>query len=166
MRAVLVAISAGNRVYYDLDSRPGEKDAIVEKADGTTIPVDLLSLANSSRSFTKLRSSPLQRFLWDAPKDESSGAWYETFVEKTRPVKDSLIESMPVHSALGKNKKKIEKSKTSVKSFISRTIDKEMLTKSCCGEMIKLDVNTYNFKTIEDRAFAWEAMKIMRQLEE
>lgn len=166
MRAVLVAISAGNRVYYDIDSKPGERDAIVEKPDGTTFTVDLLSLSNSSRSFTKLRSSPFQRFLWDAPKDPSSGAWYETFIEKTRPIKDSLIESMPVHSALGKNKKKIDKTKRSAKSFIAETIDREMLTKSCCDEMIKLDVNAYSFKTAEDRAFAWEAMKIMRQLEE
>jgi hypothetical protein len=73
---------------------------------------------------------------------------------------------MPSHAVLGKNKKKIDKTKRATKSFISENIEQHMLTKSCCDGVIKLDVNNYMFKTEEDRDFAWKAMNILRSIEE
>lgn len=166
MKSVLVGLLNDSRVYYDLDAKPGEKDAIVERSDGSALKADIIHLSSTARNFTKLRTTPFQRFMWDSPKKPTSGAWYETFITKTRPVNDSLLESMPSHSVVGKNKKKIDKTKRAVKSFISETIEQSMLTKSCCNGMVKLNANNFTFKTAEERDFAWRATKTLRQLEE
>jgi hypothetical protein len=166
MKAVLVGLLNDSRVYYDMEAGAGEKDAIIEKPNGSSIRMNLIHLSSTARNFRKLRSTPFQRFLWDSPQNSTSGAWYETFIQKTRPVKESLLESMPSHSVIGKNKKKVDKTKRAAKSFISSNIEQHMLTKSCCDGMIKLNVNNYSFKTEEERAFAWEAMNILRSIEE
>lgn len=166
MKSVIVGLINDSRVYYDLEAQPGEKDAIIERPDGTSVRADIIQISSTARGFRKLRTTPFQRFLWDAPKNPTSGAWYETFITKTRPVKDSMLESMPVNSSLGKNKKKIDKTTRSVKSFIDSTIEEHMLTKSCCDEMIKLNTNVYKFKTVEERDFAWKAMNLLREIEE
>jgi hypothetical protein len=166
MKSILVGLLNDSRVYYNAEAKPGEKDAIIEKPDGTTIKGYIMSISTTARDFRKLRSTPFQRFLWDAPKDPTSGAWYETFIEKTRPIKDSMLDKMPAKKSVGKNKKKIDKTERAVKSFIDRDIEQKMLTSSCCDEMIKLDVNIYKFKTLEERDFAWKAMLLLRELEE
>lgn len=166
MKSVIVGLLNESRVYYDLEAGPGEKDAVIERPDGTSIRANIIQISSTTRGFRKLRSTPFQRFLWDAPKDATSGAWYETFITKTRPIKDSMLESMPTNSSLGKNKKKLDKTKKAVKSFISDNIEQQMLTKSCCDGMVKLDVNVYKFKTAEERDFAWKAMNLLREIEE
>lgn len=166
MKTLLVGLLNESRVYYDLTAKAGEKDAIIEKPDGTSMRADIIHLSSTARNFRKLRSTPFQRFLWDSPRNATSGAWYETFVEKTRPVKDSLLGKMPAKSAVGKKKKKIDKTNRAVKSFLDANIEKNMLTKSCCDEMVKLNVNIYAFKTAEERDFAWKAMNLLREIEE
>ena len=165
MRAALVALLGDSRVYYDMDAKRGQKDAAVEKVDGSVIKMDLMHLSSTARNFTKLRNTAFQRFVWDSPKDSLSGAWYETFVEKTRPINDSLIDSMPLHSALGKNKKKIDRTEKSVKSFRLDEMARRMLSNSCCGEVVQLNVNDYAFKSLEERDFAWLSVKTMRSIE-
>lgn len=166
MRSIIVGLINENKVYYDLDAKPGERDAIIERPDGTSIKANIVQLSSTARNFTKLRSTPFQRFLWDAPRNATSGAWYETFITKTRPVNDSLLSGMPEHSVLGKNKKKIDKANRAAKSFIDADIEKHMLTKSCCDGMIKLNTNSFSFKTAEDRDFAWKAISLLRTTEE
>lgn len=166
MKSVIVGLLNDSRVYYDLEAKPGQKDAIIERPNGTSMRADIIQISSTARGFRKLRTTKFQRFLWDAPKNATSGAWYETFITKTRPVNDSLLESMPSNSSVGKNKKKIDKKNRAVKSFIDATIEEHMLANSCCDGMIKLNTNVYTFKTAEERDFAWEAMNLLRNLEE
>ena len=70
-----------------------------------------------------------------------------------------------MHSALGKNKKKIDKTEKSVKSFQLDEIARRMLSNSCCGEVVQLSVNDYAFKSLEERNFAWLSVKTMRTIE-
>ena len=37
MKAALVALLGDSRVYYDVDAKRGQKDAAVEKADGSVV---------------------------------------------------------------------------------------------------------------------------------
>lgn len=166
MKSIIVGLLNDSRVYYDLEAKPGDRDAIIERPDGTSLKADIIHLSSTARNFRKLRSTPFQRFLWDSPQNPTSGAWYETFITKTRPVKDSMLGLMPKTSSIGKNKKKIDKTKRAAKSFISENIEQQMLAKSCCNGMIKLNTNSYSFKTAEDRDFAWKAMNILREIEE
>lgn len=166
MKSIIVGLLNDSRVYYDLEAKPGERDAIIERPDGSSIRADIIQISSTARGFRKLRTTKFQRFLWDAPQNPTSGAWYETFIAKTRPVNDSLLESMPTNSSIGKSKKKIDKTERSVKSFIDNNIEQHMLTKSCCDEMIKLKTNVYTFKTAEERDFAWKAINLLREIEE
>lgn len=166
MRAIIVGLLNDSRVYYDIDAKPGEKDAIIERPDGTSLKSNIIQISSTARNFRKLRSTPFQRFLWDSPKNPTSGAWYETFITKTRSINDELISDSPERSSFGKNKKKLDKTKRAAKSFIDADIEKHMLTKSCCDEMIKLNTHSFAFKTQEDRDFAWKAMLILRNIEE
>jgi hypothetical protein len=70
-----------------------------------------------------------------------------------------------MHSALGKNKKKIDKTEKSVKSFRLDEITRRMLSNSCCSEVVQLNVNDYAFKSLEERDFAWLSVKTMRSIE-
>ena len=82
MRAALVALLGDSRVYYDMDAKRGQKDAAVEKADGSVVKMDLMHLSSTARNFTKLRNTPFQRFVWDAPKDPLSGACMKPSLKK------------------------------------------------------------------------------------
>lgn len=166
MKSVIVGLLNDSRVYYDIEAKPGDKDAIIERPDGSSMRADIIHLSSTARGFRKLRTTPLQRFLWDAPKNPTSGAWYETFITKTRPISDSMLGKIPANSSVGKNKKKIDKTQRAAKSFISDNIEQHMLTKSCCDGMVKLDTSIYKFKTAEERDFAWKAMSLLREIEE
>lgn len=166
MRAVLVGIIGRDKLFYDLDAKLGQKDAIVERENGSTVKTDLLSFAASARGLSKIRSTRFHRFLWDTPRNTSSGAWYETFVTKERAIKDEMLDKIETHSAVGENRKKIRNKSDRANAFISRQIDGNMLASSCCNEMIKSNVNKYIFNTSADRKIAWEAMKMLRFMEE
>ena len=63
------------------------------------------------------------------------------------------------------NKKKIDKTEKSVKSFRLDEITRRMLSNSCCSEVVQLNVNDYAFKSLEERDFAWLSVKTMRSIE-
>lgn len=166
MKAVLVALVGEDKIYYNLDAQRGEKDAIMERPDGSTVDISLLSFVASTRGLSKLRSSRFHRLLWDAPKNTTSGSWYETFVEKTKPVNEKMLEKAIIHSSLGKNKKTINKKESAARSFIRAKNAEKTVAANEFNRMIKFNQNTYSFKTAEDRKFAWEAMSILRHLED
>lgn len=166
MKAVLVGVVGRDKLFYDLDAKPGEKDGIIERENGSTVKIDLLSFAASARGLSKIRSTRFHRFLWDTPRSTSSGSWYETFVTKQRGIKDEILDNIETHSAIGENRKKIRNKSDRAIAFISRQIDSNMLASSCCNEMIKSNVNKYIFNTSADRKIAWEAMKMLRFVDE
>lgn len=166
MRAVLVGLIGKDKLFYDLDAGPSEKDGIVEKENGITVKVDFLSFSSGARGLNKIRSSTFHRFLWDAPRDILGGAWYESFVQKTRPLKDEILEKIKTHSSLGKNRDKLKAKSESVDEFVHKTLDADSYADGCCGEMIQFKNNKYKFLSFDTRKVAWEAMNILREIED
>lgn len=166
MKAVLVGTIGSDKVFYDIDAGPEDRDGAIEREDGSVVPVNFMSFASTARGLNKIRSSPFHRFLWDSPRDTSSGSWYETFITKEKPVNEKMLEKSEVHSSIGNARKNIKSKSDRAKLFISRQIDAHMLASSCCDEMIKFDVNKYSFDTSDERKTAWAAAKMLNNLEE
>jgi hypothetical protein len=125
MRAVLVATRGTDRVFYDLDSKPGLKDGFVVRPDGSSVPVNLLSWASKASGVSMIRDSRFHRFLWDAPQDVGSGRWFETFIKKSVPVDPKMLEDVNISSSLDADKKRPQKSK----SVKIKSVDKGTFTK-------------------------------------
>lgn len=164
MKAVLVGAMSADKLYYIIDASANEKDGAVEKPNGNVIKVDFMSFVHSSNNIRKMRTSRFHRFLWDAPKNPTSGSWYETFVLKTKEVNEKSLDGAVIQSSLGKARKKISSKTASVEKFIATKTAERFVAISCCDEMVQFDGKSYFFETEIERTQAWEAMKIMRQL--
>jgi hypothetical protein len=166
VKAVLVGTVSSDKLYYVLDAGPSDKDGAVVKADGKIIYVDFMSFVHSSKTIRKIRTSRFHRSLWDAPKNPTSGSWYETFILKTKEVNEASLGGAIIQTSLGNAKKKLDSKSAAIHEFLTTKSLEATRSKPCCGEMVKFDSKGYFFSTEEERKQAWEAMKIMRQLED
>jgi hypothetical protein len=166
MRAVLVGLVSADKLYYVLDAGASEKDGAIEKENGSVIMVDFFPFVATVRGLRKVRSSRFHRKLWDAPKSIASGSWHETFIRKSKAVDEALLDSYPVYSALGKNRKKADRITKTIEKVKKKSLAEEILVKSANAPMVKFDRQNYAFKTAEQRKEAWIAMCILRQIEE
>ena len=105
MRAVLVATRGEDRVFYDLDSRPGGNDGMLVKSNGSAVPVNVISWASKANGASLIRDSKFHRFLWDAPQNVGSGKWFETFIKKSMPVDAAKLDGVEVLSSLDRYQK-------------------------------------------------------------
>jgi hypothetical protein len=166
MKAVLVGTMSSDKLYYVIDAKAGEKDGAVVRPNGKVIKVDFMSFIHSSQSIRKIRTSRFHRSLWDAPKNLTSGAWYETFISKTKEVNEGSLDGAVIQTSLGSVKKNLDSKTAAIAEFLSIKSLEQGTSRPCCGEMVKFDSKSYFFNTEEERKQAWAAMKIMRQLEE
>jgi hypothetical protein len=166
VKAVLVGTVSSDKLYYIIDAKANEKDGALVKANGKVLKVDFMSFIHSSRSIRKIRTSRFHRSLWDAPKNPTSGSWYETFILKTRQVNEASLSGAVIQTALGNAKKTLDSKSAAIEKFLETKSLETGRNRPCCGEMVKFDSKSYFFNTEEERSQAWEAMKIMRQLEE
>lgn len=166
MKAVLVGTVGEDRLYYILDSAAGENDGAIERPDSSVVMFDFMSFVSSGRNIKKIRTSRFHRKLWDAPKDISSGSWYQTFIEKTKEVNDKLLEGSPVYSSLGKSRKKTNKLNEKSEKFQSGGLPNQILNKSLNESVLKLSTPEYMFKSAKQRRDMWEAMCLLKEIEE
>jgi len=162
MKAVLVGGIGSDRLYYILDADPTEKDGIVERPNGKTVNVDFMDFVSSCRNLRKIRTSRFHRMLWDAPQNPTKGSWYETFIIKSKKINEKTLDGAVVLSSVGENRKKIKSKNDSAIGFIQT----KSINHACCDEMLKFDNKDYVFKTESERKQAWDAIIVMRHLEE
>ena len=165
MKAVLVGSIHQDKLYYVLDAGPGEKDGIVEKANGSSVRVNFISLTSKVSGLKKFRTTRFHRFLWDKPADVVNGSWYKTFITKEREVSEGSLEKASILTSIGKSKKILQSKNDKVLMFTKSIDNKNNDASLCCGEMVKSINSDYSFSTLKDRSDAWVAMKIMRQME-
>lgn len=166
MKAVLVGTVGTDKLYYILDAEPGAEDGALEREDGTVVKVDIISFTSATRSLKKIRTSAFHRKLWDAPRSMSSGSWYETFIAKSKEIDDKMLEGVPTYSALGKDRKKLEKIKKKSLDFSTDGLSNQILSKSANGPVVKFDKPNYVYATQQERKEAWLAMCLLREIEE
>jgi len=165
VKAVLVGSIHQDKLYYVLDAGPGEKDGIVEKANGSSVRVNFISLTSKVSGLKKFRTTRFHRFLWDKPADVVNGSWYKTFITKEREVSEGSLEKASILTSIGKSKKILQSKNDKVLMFTKSIDNKNNDASLCCGEMVKSINSDYSFSTLKDRSDAWVAMKIMRQME-
>lgn len=165
MKAVLVGSVDKNKLYYIMDAQAGDEDGAIVRADGSTVLVNLLSFAAKSRIIKKHRTTRFHRFLWDMPADITSGAWFETFIAKTRPLSKEILNGLNIVSSIGENKQKLKKKNDAALDFLA-TKSPIQLPMGCCDEMVKSDRDVYSFKSLSARSEAWAAMQLLRHLED
>jgi hypothetical protein len=166
MKAVLVGTVGDDKLYYIIDATANDKDGAIEREDGTVVRIDFMSFSSSARSLKKIRTSPFHRKLWDAPRNMSSGSWYETFISKEKEVDEKMLAGLPVYSALGKDRKKIDKINEKSLEFSSSGLANQILSKSANGPVVKFDKPKRVFNTKQERKDAWLAMNLLRKIEE
>jgi hypothetical protein len=172
MRAILVAAVEDDKIYYDLDAKNEQKDAILVRPDGSMVKVDFFDFANSCGGLLKIRTSKFHKFMWDGAAGKKANLWKSVFIDKTKDVSESVLENVDVFESLGKNRKKMLKTDKKAKAF-KKTVDKKskqkVQTKSaqpCCdNEMVKFDMKNLVFGDAQTRKQAWTAMILLRQLE-
>ena len=119
MKAVLVGTFDGNKVYYDIDAKAGEKDGAIVRPDGSSVKIYFFSWSSKAQGLIKIRNTKFHRSLWDAPKNPTKGKWYETFIKKEAEVDEELLEGVPTLSTVGETKVKLEKKNARAIDFIN-----------------------------------------------
>ena len=119
MKAVFVGTFDGNKVYYDIDAKAGEKDGAIVRPDGSSVKIYFFSWSSKAQGLIKIRNTKFHRSLWDAPKNPTKGKWYETFIKKEAEVDEELLEGVPTLSTVGETKVKLEKKNARAIDFIN-----------------------------------------------
>jgi hypothetical protein len=119
MKAILVGTFDGNKVYYDIEAKSGEKDGSIVRGDGSTVKIHFFSWASKAQDLKKIRNTKFHRSLWDAPKDPTKGKWFETFIKKEKEFDETILEGVPTLSTIGETKMKIEKKNARAIDFIN-----------------------------------------------
>ena len=119
MKAILVGTFDGNKVYYDIEAKAGDKDGAIVRSDGSTVKIHFFSWASKAQDLKKIRNTKFHRSLWDAPKDPTKGKWFETFIKKEKEVDESILEGINPLSTVGETKTKIEKKNSSAIEFMN-----------------------------------------------
>jgi hypothetical protein len=119
MKAVLVGTYDGNKVYYDVDAKAGEKDGAIVRSDGSSVKIHFFSWASKAQGLNKIRNTKFHRSLWDAPKNPTKGKWYETFIKKDVEIEKEVLEGMTTLSTVGETKVKLEKKNARAIDFIN-----------------------------------------------
>jgi hypothetical protein len=119
MKAVLVGTYDGNKVYYDVDAKAGEKDGAIVRPDGSSVKIHFFSWASKTQGLNKIRNTKFHRSLWDAPKNPTKGKWYETFIKKDVEIEKEVLEGITTLSTVGETKVKLEKKNARAIDFIN-----------------------------------------------
>jgi hypothetical protein len=119
MKAVLVGTFDGNKVYYDIDAKAGEKDGAIVRPDGSSVKIYFFSWASRAQGLKKIRNTKFHRSLWDAPKNPTKGKWYETFIKKDVEVDEEALDGVSTLSTIGETKVKLEKKNARAIDFIN-----------------------------------------------
>jgi hypothetical protein len=119
MKAVLVGTYDGNKVYYDVDAKAGEKDGAIVRPDGSSVKIYFFSWASKAQGLNKIRNTKFHRSLWDAPKNPTKGKWYETFIKKDVEIEKEVLEGVTTLSTVGETKVKLEKKNARAIDFIN-----------------------------------------------
>ena len=119
MKAILVGTFDGNKVYYDIEAKAGDKDGAIVRSDGSTVKIHFFSWASKAQDLKKIRNTKFHRSLWDAPKDPTKGKWFETFIKKEKEVDESILEGINPLSTVGETKTKIEKKNSRAIDFMN-----------------------------------------------
>jgi hypothetical protein len=119
MKAVLVGTYDGNKVYYDVDAKAGEKDGAIVRSDGSSVKIHFFSWASKAQGLNKIRNTKFHRSLWDAPKNPTKGKWYETFIKKDIEIEKEVLEGITTLSTVGETKVKLEKKNARALDFIN-----------------------------------------------
>ena len=119
MKAVLVGTYDGNKVYYDVEAKAGEKDGVIVRPDGSSVKIYFFSWASRAQGLVKIRNTKFHRSLWDAPKNPTKGKWYETFIKKDSEIEKEALESIATLSTVGETKAKLEKKNARAIDFIN-----------------------------------------------
>ena len=119
MKAVLVGTFDGNKVYYDVEAKAGQKDGAIVRGDGSTVAIHFFSWASKAQGLNKIRNTKFHRSLWDAPKNPTNGKWYETFIKKDTEIEKEVLEGVTTLSTVGETKVKLEKKNARAIDFIN-----------------------------------------------
>lgn len=166
MRAVLVAMSGDNKVYYDVDAGSADMDGIIERPDGKSTQVDFFAFVTNSRNLKKLRTTAFHRRLWDEPQDRNLESWTNTFVLKLQPINDKLLVDVDMLSSVGKKKNAMRQKDHAAAQFLSSKNVNGLQTKSCCGaEKAIPHTQKMVFSSNISRKEAWVAYAALREIE-
>lgn len=119
MKAVLVGTYDGNKVYYDVDAKAGEKDGAIVRPDGSSVKIHFFSWASKAQGLNKIRNTKFHRSLWDAPKNPTKGKWFETFIKKDVEIEKEVLEGIATLSTIGETKAKLEKKNDRAVGFMN-----------------------------------------------
>ena len=166
MKAALVGVSGGDRLYYIVDAERGEKDGVIERDDGSTIMVNFMSYALKARNLNKMMTTRFHEILWGGPSESNKEIWEQVFVDKSQEIPKEALEGVTVYTSLGKKRKAISQKNDDAKRFIKSVSD--ISIKSCCGEQMVKSIEQKNmrFSSTEERKSTWIAMSMLREIEE
>lgn len=165
MKAALVGVSGGDRLYYIVDAERGEKDGIIERDDGSTVMVNFISYALKARNLNKMMTTRFHELLWGGPSESNKEIWEQVFIEKSQEIPKEALEGVTVHTSLGKKRKSISQKNEDAQRFVKSLSN--ISFKSCCGEQMVKSIERKNmiFSSSIERKAAWAALAILREIE-
>lgn len=167
MKAVLVGGVESDKLYYIIDSGPGEFDGAIERVDGSVVKFDFFSFVTKSKTIRKIRTTRFHRYLWNEPRGVAAKNWSKVFISKNQEISEKMQEGIEAQivTALGKNRKKIEKKNETVDKFIKALSSAERKeTTACCGKVVQSDRPNTSFRSELQRKQAWVGRIVLNDI--
>lgn len=127
MKAVLIGTVEDARLYLIVDAGRGEKNGALVRQDDSVVMVDAISFSTKARNISQIRTTRFHRFFWDAPKNVTSGKWYEIFIARSKQIDKKMLDGVRVVTTLGKPAKKISSVNSRAKKFTNSSKGKKMV---------------------------------------
>ena len=167
MKAVLVGGVESDKLYYIVDAAPGEFDGAIERIDGSVVKFDFFSFVTKSKTIRKIRTTRFHRYLWNEPRGVAAKNWSKVFISKSQELSEKMQEEIKVQivTAIGKNRKKIEKKNETIDKFVKALAsDEEKEITECCGKVVQSDRPNTSFRSELQRKQAWVGRIVLNDI--
>jgi hypothetical protein len=146
MKSILVGKIEDSRLYYVADAIDESNDGVIVDSIGDVRLVNFWNLVDESKVH-KIQNTEFHNYLWNGHKTAKYGHWYSTFVIKSVPVAEELLDGVVINYDVLRRKSKLldyenraidykasMSSQTISSKILNRLVDSESNIKRTCGK--------------------------------
>lgn len=106
MKSILVGKLNESKLYYVIDSIDEKSDGVLIGPIGDATFVDFWKIVDTNRVH-KIRHTTFHDYLWTGHKAANNGLWYSTFVIKSVPIAEELLDGAVINYDVLRRKSKM-----------------------------------------------------------
>lgn len=159
-RGILVATKDDDKIYYFLDPVGQQKqDGAIVSPDGSVEFIDFSSYMLSEPFLSEYRYSDFHKFLWGRHSGEDLERWQRTFIYKTQPINEAMLEGVKIETSISpkiKSKHYFDNRAMEFKSLNSSN-QMESMSGVAVSRRIFKSVRTIGKQVFDDNSVDWRS---------